>query len=214
MHRTIAAVLLPLVLASSQSVVTSPGTLSVPRAGTLTVAKPGVVIKVNPKHHLFEYASGDTKYEVTYSSKTEWSARLEQNLSAGWHVIVKGRLAGSTIAARKVVNNPGPERAACVSDANIVDTAVAAYETENSGKAPPTVKSLTTKAGGGPYLQQVPENSAFFRIALNWGGASPGRENGGKHPGEADVAPVWIGTVGAYVSFLGEGPNTGCNAAT
>jgi hypothetical protein len=178
------------------------------------VAKPGVVLKLNPKGHLFTFRAGSTKYTVTYASSTVWSAQLEKNLVAGWNVVVKGPLTAAKIAATEIVNNPKPERAACSSDAKTIEIAVAAYEAENPGKTPPTIASLTKSGGGGPYLVSVPRFGKFYRLALNWGGASPGKENGGKHPGEVDAAPVWIGRVGTYVSFDTEGSRRGCAAAT
>lgn len=170
------------------------------------VARPGVVFSVDAKDHRFGYRSSGTSYTVHYSAATVWSALLEKNLAKGWHVIVRGELTRSTIAATKVVNDPRPERAACKSDAMTVDVATQAYEA-TTGKTPSTVASLVPE-----YLQRAPGNRPFYRIALDWGG-KPAREGGGSHPGDVFVAPVWIGRVGKYRDFTVLGA-TVCNAAT
>lgn len=217
MSRSIRWAGLPIALAMSAFAVVTPASALVHPDAVNThssVAQAGVVLSVSAKRPSLVYRSDGTKYAVLYTSKTVWSAGLKKILKTGWHIIVAGQLSGSSITATKIFNNPAPERAACESDAKTVDVAVSAYEAINPGKAPPTVASLTSKTNGGPYLRSVPGNRSFYRIALNWGGAPPGKENGGTHPGVIDVAPVWNGAVGTYVLYDTEGAHKGCNAAS
>jgi len=129
-------------------------------------------------------------------------------------IVVLGILAAVVVFALGSVTGKGA-KAACSADAKTVETAVAAFQTENPGTNVTQTNVLSSSFTNGPFLRSWPSNSAHYYIGL--GMTSPTAPASST---EVDVAPTGTFTAApgqgnaAWVNFDTESSTTGCSAVS
>ena len=130
-------------------------------------------------------------------------------------IVVLGILAAVVVFALGSVTGKSA-KAACAADAKTVETAAAAFQTENPGANVTQTNLLSSSFTNGPFLRSWPSNSSHYYIGLGMTSSTAPASST-----EVDVAPTGTFTSGApgqgnaaWVNFDTESSASGCSAVS
>jgi prepilin-type N-terminal cleavage/methylation domain-containing protein len=127
-------------------------------------------------------------------------------------IVVLGILTATVIFSLSGVTSKSANTA-CLSDAKSVQTAVAAFQTDNPGVTVTSVL-LTGTADSGPFLYGWPSNPSHYFIGLAETSATASASEVDVAPASSTITAAPAVGNAAWVNFATETSTTGCNAVS